>query len=162
MWPIAHQRLYYAKGGNLIYSGLLSHSTDGGKSWSMCSHPGGWGETPKSDSQLVIDPDNPKHLTLATDGHGIFISDDGCQSWQPGNTRLGNLFVNSVALDPNNPAMIYAGTNGGAFVSYDRGQTWGLVNDGLLRATVVYSIMVDPQSNVYAATPYGIFKLENK
>ncbi len=29
-------------------------------------------------------------------------------------------------------------------------------------ATVVYSIVVDPQSNVYAATPYGIFQLTSK
>jgi hypothetical protein len=26
----------------------------------------------------------------------------------------------------------------------------------------VYSIVVDKDSNVYAATPYGVFKLENK
>jgi len=158
-----NSRLYYAKGGNLIYSIQLSFSTDGGKSWNSCNDPGrAWAGEPKSDSRLVIDPGNPKHLTLATDGSGIFISYDGCQSWQPSNTRLGNLFVNSVALDPNNPNTIYAGTHGGAYVSYDRGQTWGQINDGLLGATVVYSIVVDPQSNVYASTPYGIFHLEKK
>jgi photosystem II stability/assembly factor-like uncharacterized protein len=163
MPPIEYQRLYYAKGGNLIYSLQLSFSTDGGKSWNSCNDPGrAWAGEPKSDSRLVIDPGNPKHLTLATDGSGIFISYDGCQSWQPSNTRLGNLFVNSVALDPNNPNTIYAGTHGGAYVSYDRGQTWGQINDGLLGATVVYSIVVDPQSNVYASTPYGIFHLEKK
>ena len=46
--------------------------------------------------------------------------------------------------------------------STDGGQTWGQVNDGLLGATVVYSIAVDKDSNVYAATPYGVFKLEDK
>ena len=156
-----NSRLYFAKGGYLIYSVQLSFSTDGGKSWHNCNDPS-VGEWTKSDSQLVIDPGNPKHLTLATNGNGIFISDDGCQSWQSSSIGLGNLFVNSVALDPNNPNMIYAGTNGGAYVSYDRGQSWGQINDGLLRATVVYSIVVDPQSNVYAATPYGVFQLEKK
>ena len=34
--------------------------------------------------------------------------------------------------------------------------------DGLLGATVVYSIAVDKDSNVYAATPYGVFKLESR
>jgi photosystem II stability/assembly factor-like uncharacterized protein len=48
------------------------------------------------------------------------------------------------------------------YISFDGGKTWGQVNDGLLGATVVYSITVDKDSNVYAATPYGIFKLEGK
>jgi hypothetical protein len=32
----------------------------------------------------------------------------------------------------------------------------------LLGATVIYSIVVDSTSNVCAATPYGIFKLESR
>jgi photosystem II stability/assembly factor-like uncharacterized protein len=70
--------------------------------------------------------------------------------------------VNTLAYDPNDPETIYAGTDGGAYVSFDAGATWGQVNEGLLGATVVYSIVVDKDSNVYAATPYGIFKLEGK
>jgi photosystem II stability/assembly factor-like uncharacterized protein len=87
---------------------------------------------------------------------------NGCQSWRSINAGLGSLFVNSVAIDPNNPNTLYAGTDGGAYVSFDGGQSWGQINDGLLGATVVYSIVVDKDSNVYAATPYGIFKLEGK
>ncbi|MCX5914241.1 MAG: hypothetical protein NTV04_20195 [Deltaproteobacteria bacterium] len=155
-----NSRFYYAKGGNLIYSNNLSFSTDGGRSWNSCSDAGRW--TTRSDSQLVIDPGNDRHLYLATKVNGIVISDDGCQSWQPSNYGLGDLFVNSVALDPNNPNTIYAGTNGGAYVSYDGGQTWGQINDGLLGVVMVYSIGIDSQSNVYAATPYGLFKLEKK
>jgi len=47
-------------------------------------------------------------------------------------------------------------------VSFNGGQSWDQINDGLLGANVVYSIVVDLQSNVYVATPYGIFKLESK
>jgi photosystem II stability/assembly factor-like uncharacterized protein len=50
----------------------------------------------------------------------------------------------------------------GAYVSFDGGKTWVQINNGLLGATVVYSIVVDKDNNVYAATPYGIFKLEGK
>ncbi len=62
--------------------------------------------------------------------------------------------------DFENPS--FAGTDDGAYVSFDGGAHWGEINDGLLGATVVYSIVVDNESNVYAATPYGIFKLEGK
>ena len=81
---------------------------------------------------------------------------------KPSNDGLSNLFVNTLAIDPNDANKIYAGTDGGAYISYDSGATWGQVNDGLLGATVVYSIAVDKDGNVYAATPYGVFKLENK
>ena len=111
---------------------------------------------------LAIDPRNSSWLIISSPGNGLVTSRDGCQSWLPSNTGLGSLFVNTVVIDPNHPDTLYAGTDGGAYVSYDNGQTWGQINDGLLGATVVYSIVVDKDSNVYAATPYGIFKLEGK
>jgi photosystem II stability/assembly factor-like uncharacterized protein len=101
-------------------------------------------------------------LFVATRGNGIISSIDGCKTWKLSNEGLGSLFVNTVAIDPNHPDTIYAATDGGAYISYNGGKTWGQVNDGLLGATVVYSIAVDKDSNVYAATPYGIFKLESK
>jgi len=111
---------------------------------------------------LVIDPRDNNRTVISSPGNGLMTSADGCHSWRPINTGLGSLFVNTVAMDPNNPDTVYAGTDGGAYISTDGGQTWGQINDGLLGATVVYSIVVDKDSKVYAATPYGIFKLEGK
>lgn len=68
--------------------------------------------------------------------------------------------MNAVALNPLNPDTIYAGTDGGIYVSFDGGMRWGEINQGLLGATVVYSIVIDLENNIYAATPYGIFQLE--
>ena len=75
---------------------------------------------------------------------------------------MGILIVNTLAIDPNHPNTIFAGTQAGAFVSFNDGVSWYEINNGLLGATVVYSIAIDQESNVYAATPYGIFKLEGK
>jgi hypothetical protein len=68
--------------------------------------------------------------------------------------------ANSLAIDPVRPDTLHAGADSGAYVSLDGGLSWGEINDGLLGATVVYSIVIDPQGVVYAATPYGIFRLE--
>jgi photosystem II stability/assembly factor-like uncharacterized protein len=111
---------------------------------------------------LAIDPRDDNHLYLASRGKGVLISKDGCESWNPSNDGLGNYFVNTTAIDPNHPDTIYAGTEGGAYISFDGGANWRQVNDGLLGETVIYSIVVDKDSNVYAATPYGIFHLEKK
>jgi photosystem II stability/assembly factor-like uncharacterized protein len=144
-------------------------SDDFGKTWLDC--PSSEASTSKTDTRLAIDYADSDYLILASQGEGILISKDGCASWRSSNIGLSSLFVNSIAIDPNNPNIIYAGTDGGAYVSFNSGQTWdeisdgrpwGEINDGLLGALVIYSISVDKDSNVYAATPYGIFKLEGK
>jgi len=156
-------RLYFGGGnGQRVYaiSFYDYRSDDGGKNWQVCRDPGS--PSSSSDSRLIIDPENPDHILRTSAGAGVLISTDGCRSWKKSNTGLGSLFVNTLARDPKNVNTIYAGTDGGAYMSFDGGQSWGQINDGLLGATGVYSIVVDPQSNVYAATPYGIFKLESK
>jgi photosystem II stability/assembly factor-like uncharacterized protein len=135
-------------------------TNDFGKTWQDC--PSAAYLTSKTDTRLAIDHQDSNHLILASQGNGILASTNGCARWQESNMGLGNLYVNTVSADPNNPDIFYAGTDGGAYISFDGGQTWGEINDGLLGATVVYSIVVDKDSNVYAATPYGIFKLEGK
>jgi photosystem II stability/assembly factor-like uncharacterized protein len=108
---------------------------------------------------MAIDPQDGNHVLVIEDG-ALLESYDSCET----TSALGtdpNASMNSIAFDTKNHKTLYAGTNEGAYISFDRGQTWHQINDGLLGATVVYSIVVDNEGNVYAATPYGIFKLEN-
>jgi len=157
-------RLYFPEGqGTLIYAvgGKSSYrSEDAGKTWTACGEE--YHEYARSDSRLAVDPRDGNRLLLGAHGDGVLISQDGCHTWTPSNAGLGNTIVDTIAIDPNAPDTVYAGTDGGAYVSFDGGQSWGPINDGLLGATVIYSIVVDPQSNVYAATPYGVFKLETR
>jgi photosystem II stability/assembly factor-like uncharacterized protein len=154
-------RLFYTDQSKMIFAIGRYHqkySTDNGKTWQNCGQEV---TASRSDTRLALTLDGLR-LYLATPGQGVLISTDSCGSWQASNEGLSNLFVNTLAIDPNDTNKICAGTDGGAYISYDSGATWGQVNDGLLGATVVYSIAVDKESNVYAATPYGVFKLESK
>ena len=152
----AGERIYVVSGDWQIYA-----SDDAGENWQESTT--GATHARSDATRLVIDPSDSNHLFLATLGRGILVSADGGQSWRESNAGLGSLFVNTLAIDPNNPDLIYAGTDGGAHVSFDGGENWGRINDGLLGALVVYSsIVIDPTGNVYAATPYGIFKLESR
>ncbi|MCJ7625235.1 MAG: hypothetical protein MUO76_17195, partial [Anaerolineaceae bacterium] len=137
------------------------HSEDGGKTWGQCPYTEHYAA--QSHSRMVIDPRDSNHLILATRGAGVQVSIDGCQSWKSSNDGLGNLFVNTLAVDLTNPDTLYAGTDSGAYVTYNSGKSWFTINDGLLGSLVIYLIVVDPQdsSNVYAATPLGIFNLES-
>ncbi|MBN1437855.1 MAG: tetratricopeptide repeat protein [Anaerolineales bacterium] len=135
-------------------------SSDSGETWSNCNPPGDLDAFTETISMMAVNPQDRKRIWAATRGGGVMASPDGCLSWTRMNTGLRNLFAHAIAIDPNNPQTMYAGTNGGVYISFDAGQHWDPINDGLLGATVVYSIVIDTQSNVYASTPYGIFKLE--
>ena len=153
-------RLYYTDQSKVIYAIGRYHqafSTDNGVTWQSCGEDVA---ASQSDTRLALDLQGSR-LYLATPGQGMFVSTDECQSWQSSNEGLSNLFVNTVAIDPNNPDIVYTGTDGGAYISFDSGQNWNQINTGLLGTTMVYSIAIDSESNVYAATPYGIFKLED-
>jgi len=82
----------------------------------------------------------------------------------PVESGLTNKFLKAVIRHPDNPDIVYAGTANGFFVSYNNGKTWGEVNSGLLGAQTIYSLAVDSNDpdTVYAATPYGVFRLEGK
>ncbi len=147
----------YASMPDIIYRAnhAIERSVDGGETWEACA------SLEATVSWLAVNPQDTTRLVAPTLGQGVVHSTDGCRSWSSG-TGMENVESWDVVIDPNHPETAYAGTAVGAFVSYDGGETWTEINDGLLGATVVYKIVVDSESNVYAATPYGIFKLESK
>jgi len=160
---IEHPILYFDHNlGEITYAvgdWSVFRSNDAGNSWEACARAPGW-FAHSSQSALAIDPRDSNRFVVATQGKGVLLSLNGCKSWETSNDGLGNLFINTLAIDPQSPQTVYAGTDGGAYVSFDGGMHWGEINEGLLGATVVYSIVVDPESNIYAATPYGVFHLK--
>jgi hypothetical protein len=76
------------------------------------------------------------------------------------NEGLTNRLVNMLAIDPTNPAILYAATEGGVFKSTDRGATWSAMNTGLTNLSVP-SFSIDPKdgATLYAGTTgSGLFK----
>jgi len=57
----------------------------------------------------------------------VFSSLDGGESWQPAARGLGSRDVFAFYQMPNNPSVIYAGTNTGVFRSNDRGGSWSFI-----------------------------------
>ena len=100
-------------------------------------------------------------------GSGCFESMDSGDTWQPIECgelpeekdvfvkhQLDSNYANAIVADPNNPDILYAGTDGGFFISYDDGKKWAPVNDGLLDGLVIYDVAVDKYRNVYASRPW--------
>jgi photosystem II stability/assembly factor-like uncharacterized protein len=64
---------------------------------------------------LVIHPTNPFTMWMGSAGGGIWKTTDGGYNWFPVGDRLASLAVSTLALDPNNPNVLYAGTGEGYF-----------------------------------------------
>jgi photosystem II stability/assembly factor-like uncharacterized protein len=140
-------------------------SPDLGNTWERC---GGMGATiPDSGTAAAIDTRSGDHdhyrLYLATRGEGLMVSSDSCKSWTSTlQAPFGSPISNSVVIDPSIPDTVYAGTDAGVYMSNDKGTHWNKLCDGLPGCGVVYSLLVREDGKIFAATPFGLFKLENK
>ena len=56
---------------------------------------------------------------------GVFKSTDGEGSWSAINSGLTNTHVSALAIDPSNPNIIYAGTDGAEFLRAPMGELVG-------------------------------------
>jgi photosystem II stability/assembly factor-like uncharacterized protein len=110
---------------------------------------------------IQIDPAIPSTIYAAR-GSGIYKSTDGGENWM--NTGL-TAWSFTIAIDPENPEIIYAGTLGaGISKSVDKGSTWASINNGLPADSNVRKILIDPAkpTTLYAGTyAKGIFKSAN-
>ena len=73
-------------------------------------------------------------------------------------------WIYALAVDPNTPTTLYAGTyGGGMFKSTDGGATWSPVNNGLTNKSVwaLAIASTTPASTTYAGTYGGVFKSTN-
>jgi uncharacterized repeat protein (TIGR02543 family) len=92
---------------------------------------------------------------------------DGPFEWIQVNNGLTDKYVSSLAIDPTNTQVIYAGTNdsaddSGVFKSTDGGTSWTRMSNGLTGLRV-RSLAIDPANSqvVYAGTSEYVFKSTN-
>jgi hypothetical protein len=121
---------------------------------------------------LLVTPQNPSVMFAAGVSGGIWKSVNAGASWAPLNDMMPNLAVGSMAMDPANPNVIYAGTgeyftsNGrrgaGIFKTTDGGTTWNSVGNTATDSNFWYvtDVVVSPHNSqrVYAATSTGVWR----
>lgn len=117
---------------------------------------------------IKMDPFNSRVIYLA-DHDGLFKSSDGGNSWTILNEPVfQDVHFHGLAIDPNNPNVVYAGTVGGPpwnshqippfgtiYKSTDAGATWFEINDGYPSdSSSVHTIAIDPSNSniIYLGT----------
>jgi photosystem II stability/assembly factor-like uncharacterized protein len=138
----------------------LYKSTDGGAQWFKPSPSlffGGKG--------LVIDPTAPEMVYASAGNQGVYKSTDGGVTWNPINAGLGQGFyyVESLAIDPANPRILYVGmgSGGAIFKTTDGGASWSPAHSGVPNAAgSIRSLVIHPTSSgtLYAAGTVGLYK----
>jgi uncharacterized repeat protein (TIGR01451 family) len=156
-------------GGEAVYSGsadgLLYLSTDAqvnsNPSWTRI----GRGKLPNRPvTQIAVDRSNYRIAYVAyssfnastpsTPGH-VFRTSDGGQTWADVSGNLPDAPVNSIILDPSYANTLYAGTDVGAFVTYNGGVDWYPLGQGFPTVSI-WQLDLDASHRTLAAGTHGL------
>jgi len=138
--------------------GGVARSSDGGQTWEIVD------STLKTAIPgLLVHPTDPERLLARVSFDRVYESRDGGMTWTPTWDGLGpDREVISLGGDPTNPAVIYAGTDQGLYVTRDGGREWHPLGSALTPRTV-YCTTVDPNRprTLYVGTTDGPFRSED-
>ena len=149
-------RIYAASDGAGIFL-----SEDSGRTWRAINQ----GLDAGIVTSLLIDPTNQNRIYAGTEYIGLYRSGDAGESWQP--TGLDRYAIWEIAVNPQNPDIIYVGTWGITAYAYeglavlrtlDGGVTWEAVLE-LEHAALALAINPTRPNCVYVGTHgSGVFK----
>lgn len=127
----------------------LYRSDDLGEHWREVNDSFNVQVRPFYFAHVVVDPKD--HNRVYKPGYSLTFSDDGGKTFS--NAGVGGSSVHpdhhALWIHPNDPAMMIAGTDGGAYQSFDRAQRWRHLN--VLPVSQFYHVNFDMD------TPYNVY-----
>ena len=127
----------------------LYRSDDSGESWRMINTSFNVGVRPFYFSHLAVDPRDPERVYKP--GFMLTMSEDGGKSFSGAGFNFGSYHSDTHAfwIDPANSDHLMLGTDGGVYVSWDRGGRWMFLRT--LPVSQPYRVALDE------AQPYNVY-----
>jgi photosystem II stability/assembly factor-like uncharacterized protein len=162
--------------GDVLYAALVGgpqptgiyRSDDDGRTWQVVSSGPG-----VAVNALAVHPANQTVVYAGTSGgpaattHTLWRSVNGGQTWQsftlgvPADAYGMIPTVTALSVDPNQPGVLYVGTDGQGVYRFDEGRnSYELLGGVSLYNAHVNGLVVGPDSRVYALTGEGLFVSE--
>jgi len=143
---------YWQVGGR---GGGVARSSDGGQNFEMLPDIDG-------ESVRALAFAEGPHVLVAGAISGVFRSVDGGHSWKrispKGHSDLHN--VESLAIDPSDPDVIWVGTWHLPWKTVDGGKTWRQAHTGLIDDSDIFTLTLDHKSRgtLYATACTGVYR----
>lgn len=152
-------RVLYAAAHRHKEPGGFFKSTDGGQTWKEAKEFKN--EAVHSLTQATKDPD----LLVVGTNNGVFRSLDAGDSWEHLDTSAtpGLINIESLAVDPRNNDVIYAGTWYLPYKTTDGGKTWNITKTGIIDDSDIFAIEIDQTNpdHVIMSACSGIYETRN-
>jgi len=160
-------------GGDVVYAGMIGglqptgiyRSDDNGRIWQVVSSGPG-----VAINALAVHAANDEVLYAGTAGgsaattNSLWRSNNAGQTWHkftlglPTDSYGMTPTVNALAVDPNQPGVLYVGTDGQGVYRFDEGRnSYELIGGLSLYNAHVNGLVISPDSLVYALTSDGLF-----
>ncbi len=153
----------------LIYTGSddgnIHVSKDAGYSWTLVSAPVKKGFSLPQGlwvSRVTASKHKEPRVYASLNGYRyddfmpyLYVSEDHGSTWKPIGKDLPAEPINVVKEDPRNENIIYVGTDGGLYVSFDRGQNFMMWHAGLPRSVPVHDIAFQERENEIVIGTHG-------
>lgn len=153
----------------LIYTGTddgnIHVSKDAGYSWNLVSAPSKKSRSLPQGlwvSRVLASRYKESRVYATLNGYRnddflpyLFVSEDYGTTWTELGTGLPAEPINVVREDPKNENILYLGTDGGLYVSFDAGHSFMLWNAGLPRSVPVHDIAIQERENEIVLGTHG-------
>ncbi|MBC3845906.1 glycosyl hydrolase [Winogradskyella echinorum] len=137
----------------LIYAGsddgMVSVTKNSGGSWTNIT-----GNLPKDlwVSRVIASQHKKERVYVTLNGYRwddfkvyVYMSDNYGQTWKDISGNIPTSPVNVIKEDPSNEGILYLGTDNGAYVSFNNGDSWEAFSNGLPNVAV-HDMVIQPEA----------------
>lgn len=150
---------------NVIYTSGFRQNTggffktsDGGKNWKEAK------ELKNEAIHSMVQSEKNPDLMLIGTLTGVWISTNSGDDWKKMESPSMPINIDSLAIDPVDTNIIYAGTFWRAYKTTDGGKNWRLIKNGMIDDSDVFAIEIDSKNpdHIIASACSGIYESQNK